>query len=223
MAETKAQFVSGFEEFDTHVEQHKPKTGSPRAVEAARLGLTVLAFVAGVVIVGTSADTLSTFDSTSLAADFYLPLWPVNLDTRPTVALIICGAIIVVASAASLATSKVPSLRSKTTLHHLSSISTPVISLIAAVIAVSFSYGINNSSSDFSIQGWSCQWSAINMTIDPHFETLCMESKTALYLSVMIMPLEVLVLGAVVVDFVTAKRHAVTFAVQERKGSPAMS
>lgn len=110
MAETKPQFVSGFDEFDVHVEQHQPKSASPRAVEAARLGLTVLAFLAGAFMVGTAADTLSVFDSTSLSADFYLPLWPVNFDTRPTVALIICGAIILVANAASLAASKTPSV-----------------------------------------------------------------------------------------------------------------
>ena len=58
------------------------------------------------------------------------------------------------------------------------------------------------------------------MDTKPHWNTLCKESKVALYLTVMWIPLEVLVLGAAA--FGSKKEKKSTFAV-ERKGSPAMS
>ena len=58
------------------------------------------------------------------------------------------------------------------------------------------------------------------MTTAPYWSTLCKESKVALYLMVMIIPLEVLVLGTAAWGAFVEKQQ---FAVHERKGSPAMS
>jgi len=58
------------------------------------------------------------------------------------------------------------------------------------------------------------------MEMKPHWGTLCKESKTALYLSVIIIPLEVLILTAAVFGARKAKQNV---AMRERKGSPAMS
>lgn len=58
------------------------------------------------------------------------------------------------------------------------------------------------------------------MTTKPHFSTLCKESKAALYLMVMTVPLEVLVLATASWGAYSEKKQPV---VRERKGSPAMS
>jgi hypothetical protein len=58
------------------------------------------------------------------------------------------------------------------------------------------------------------------MNIKPHWGQLCKESKAALYLMVMIIPLEVLVLGVAAVGAFAGKKPLI---VRERKGSPAMS
>lgn len=58
------------------------------------------------------------------------------------------------------------------------------------------------------------------MTIKPHWGTLCKESKAALYLMIMLIPLELLIFGTVAVSMFVAKKQV---AVHERKGSPAMS
>lgn len=58
------------------------------------------------------------------------------------------------------------------------------------------------------------------MNVQPYWGQLCKESKTALYLMVMMIPLEIIVLGTVSVGEWFEKKHLV---VRERKGSPAMS
>jgi len=58
------------------------------------------------------------------------------------------------------------------------------------------------------------------MNVKPHWGALCKESKTALYLSVLMIPLEVLILTAAIFGARTEKK---SFVVRERKGSPAMS
>jgi hypothetical protein len=58
------------------------------------------------------------------------------------------------------------------------------------------------------------------MTVQPHWDMLCKESKVALYLTVMIIPLQVLVLGTVVFGVFAEKKSQVG---AQRKGSPALS
>ena len=58
------------------------------------------------------------------------------------------------------------------------------------------------------------------MNVKPYWGQLCKESKVALYLMVMMIPLELLVLGAAAVGVFAEKKSLV---VRERKGSPAMS
>lgn len=75
-------------------------------VHSVRVGMTVLALVAGITILGLSADTLSVYNATHLPADFLLPLWPENFDLRPTTALVAGSAIVTAMNAVSLLASK---------------------------------------------------------------------------------------------------------------------
>jgi hypothetical protein len=110
MAAPKAQFTSDFQGFDTQDFENDKSVRTARTVESIRLGLTVLALVSSITILGTAGDTLATFNTTTLGAEYIISLWPNEFDIRPTTALVVCGAIVVVASAASLAASKVPSV-----------------------------------------------------------------------------------------------------------------
>ncbi len=58
------------------------------------------------------------------------------------------------------------------------------------------------------------------MDTKPHWGTLCKEHKAALYLTVVLIPLELLVAGTVAWGAVTEKKQLID---HERKGSPAMS
>jgi hypothetical protein len=78
-----------------------------RRLDSARVGLTLVALLAGITILGVSADALAEYNATHLPGDFLLPLWPDQFDLRPTVALVVGSTIVTVTNIASLLFSKV--------------------------------------------------------------------------------------------------------------------
>ncbi|TVY83264.1 hypothetical protein LSUE1_G002159 [Lachnellula suecica] len=220
MAAFKPQFNSEFTEFESPDAGHQKSAKSARAAESVRLALTALALLSSITILGTAGDTLSVFNNTHLGEDYFLPLWPSDFDLRPTVALVVCSVIVFVASALSLTASKLPAVRNKALIHTSISALAPAVCLIAGLIGTSFFYGVNSSNSVSTLQSWSCQWSAVSMDTKPHWGTLCKESKAALYLTVMLIPLEALILGTVAFGAFVEKKQVI---IHERKGSPAMS
>ncbi|KAG0652060.1 hypothetical protein D0Z07_1461 [Hyphodiscus hymeniophilus] len=216
----KPEFTSDFEEFETRDAGYEKRQRLARVVESVRFGLTVLALLAGLTILGTSADTLSVYNKTRSGSDFIISLWPAEFDIRPTTALIVCSAIIFLTSTIALVGMKVPTIRNNPFTHSTISFAAPTICLIAALIGTSFFYGVNASNTVNSLKSWSCQWSDISMNVQPHWGQLCKESKTALYLTVMCIPVEVLVLATTAWGTMSVNRPLV---ITERKGSPAMS
>lgn len=110
----KPEFQSDLHEFETRDVGYGKALRATRMVESVRLGLTTLALLAGLTIVGTSAETLAVYNKTHLGQDFLLPLWPSDFDIRPTIALVTCGSIIFLASAVSLIASKVQAVSNNT-------------------------------------------------------------------------------------------------------------
>lgn len=109
MSTTKSEVgaeSSSFEAPSIHGQQQK---GSKmiRVVESVGTGLEVLALLAAITIVGTAADALAVYNTTSLGEEYLLPLWPADFNMRPSVALVACGSIIILASAASLVHSRI--------------------------------------------------------------------------------------------------------------------
>jgi hypothetical protein len=242
MAPEAAEFQPEINEFDTRQATFDKNTRVTRAVECVRLALMVLALLAGLTILGTSADTLAVYNKTHIGSDYLLPLsgvWPSEFDLRPIIALVACGSIIAVASAIALTASTTSSvrithmslptspgtnaldqIRHNPLIHSSVSFLASAICLVAGLVGTSFYYGVNRSNTVFSLQAWTCQWSHIPMTSSPHWGALCKESKAALYLTVMIIPLEVLVLGFSAWVSSAERKQLV---IRERKGSPAMS
>src|SRR5271169_898683 len=85
-------------------------------------------------------------------------------------------------------------LRTRSHTHSLLSIISPITSLIASLVATSFFYSINASSTVETVLSWTCRWSDVTMTQEPYFGTLCKESKAALYMTIAMIPLQVIVL-----------------------------
>jgi len=216
---SKPEMQSEFQEFDTSIARPQ-KSGASRMIESVGLGLTVLALLSSITIVGTAGDTLGVYNKTTLGSEFPLALWPREFDLRPTIVLVTCGAIVMLSSIALLIATKVPAIRKISLLSTAISYIAPTVSLIVALVAISFFYGINASRTNSSLQSWSCQWSHIEMDVQPHWNMLCKESKTALYLTVMIIPLQVIVLGTAAWSALAQKKQTVA---HERKGSPALS
>ncbi len=109
MASEKPELTPEVSDFEGH-EEPRRSFGSTRVVESVRLGLTVLTLLMAISIVGTTADSLSVYNQTHVADNFQLPLWPVQFNLGPTIALVTGGSIIILSNAMSLIGSKVPAV-----------------------------------------------------------------------------------------------------------------
>src|SRR5579871_1469348 len=105
-----------------------------------------------------------------------------------------------------------------TIIHPVLSLLAPLIGVIAALIAISFFYSINTSNTVDTLQSWTCRWTNVPMTTSPHWGVLCKESEAALYMSIAMIPLQLIIFGLAGYSYVADKKAP--FAV-ERKGSPA--
>lgn len=95
-----------FEAQSRELELHS-KIRACRYVEGGRVALTALALIAGITVLGLSADALKVYNETHVPPEYLLPLWPADFDLRPTVALVAGGSIVVAANVVSLLASKV--------------------------------------------------------------------------------------------------------------------
>ncbi|RYP41228.1 hypothetical protein DL769_011602 [Monosporascus sp. CRB-8-3] len=213
--------TSGFE-IDSQDIQYQSRLKTIRLADSMRIGLTGLALLSGLAILGTSADALAVYNATHLPSEYHLPLWPVDFDLRPTIALVTGSAIVVVVSAVSLVFSKAQALRSRSTIHMLLMFAAPSVGFAATMIAMIFFYAVNASTKVDTLQSWSCQWGYAHLTVKPHFGMLCRESKTALYLSVILVPVELIILMLAGCQFVLL-RKAIGISHTQKSSSPALS
>ncbi|KAE8441430.1 hypothetical protein EG329_004956 [Mollisiaceae sp. DMI_Dod_QoI] len=182
MSFTKAEASSETHSFSApptseHPAMRQPSPSSFKSksqlITSLHLGLTVLSLLSALTIVGTSASTLEVYNTTRLGKGHFLSIWPNEFDIRPTVALVTCGTIILVSSVLGLIVAKIPAIKNHPFLSTPLSLLFPTTSLIAALISTSFFYGVNASSTTFSLQSWSCQWEDVRMDVKPHWGTLC--------------------------------------------------
>jgi hypothetical protein len=90
----------------TPTQESFPKTDSlerkhPRIVRWSRIALcvsriavSILLVAAGAAIVGCEGHALQNFNATNLGAQFFLPLWPQDLDLTPTITILVVGGVI---------------------------------------------------------------------------------------------------------------------------------
>jgi hypothetical protein len=93
-------------QFD-HTERHP---GPSRALEAGRMGLSIVALASAIGILATSAHNLKIYNDTHVSNEFLLPLWPFEFNLGPSIALVACGSIMIVAATGSLLAGKIPSV-----------------------------------------------------------------------------------------------------------------
>lgn len=105
MADTKD--ASSVIEMDTHGAEQQASLKPLRAVEVLSIGLSGLALLCGLTVLGTAADTIAVYESTHLDDGFHLPLWPRAFNLSPTIALVVAGVVVVLANAVLLVFSKV--------------------------------------------------------------------------------------------------------------------
>ncbi|KAM3545746.1 hypothetical protein BM221_000959 [Beauveria bassiana] len=203
MSQLKNEISSSDFEVEAEHRHTAPKIG---AVDTLRVGLTVVALAAGAAVLGLGADTLAVYRATSLPADYMLQLWPEEFDVRPVNSLIACGVIVLIANGMALAMSKVSFVGSRYVARSSVSVAAPTVGLIGALVAMSIFYAVNASTKVDSIQSWSCRWSGVPMDTRPHFGAVCRESKAALTLATLLVPVEAFIIGVAGYEAVLLRR-----------------
>lgn len=209
-------------EVDPRDVSYQRQHGMIRLLNGVRVGLTGLALLSGITILGASANAIMVYNNTHVSSDFNLPLWPDQFDLRPAVALVVGSTIVILANLVSLAFSKVKMLQNQTLAHTAVTFIAPFVGFAAALVGMSFFYAVNASTTVDTLQSWSCQWSYVNMRTEPHFGTLCRQSEAALYLSVILVPVEFVVLVVAGVQM-SLERKARGFVPAQKMSSPALS
>ncbi|KAI8947343.1 hypothetical protein F4801DRAFT_515378 [Xylaria longipes] len=209
-------------EVDPQDHFYQKQQGSIRLLNSVRVGLTVLAFLSGITILGTSANAIMVYNNTHVSRGFNLALWPDEFDLRPTVALVVGSSIVILANLVSLLFSKVRVLQNQTLVHTSMTFLAPFVGFAAALIAIAFFYAVNASTTVDTLQSWSCQWRYTNMRVEPHFGTLCNQSKTALYLAIILVPIEFIILTVASAQM-GMERKTKAFIPAPKPSSPALS
>ncbi|KHO00815.1 uncharacterized protein MAM_01593 [Metarhizium album ARSEF 1941] len=190
----KNELSSSDFEVDANEMQSRSRVQRAKLIHGLRTGLTALALVAGIAVLGLSADALSVYNATYLPADFLLPLWPENFDIGPTTSLVAGSAMVTAMNAVSLVASKNKLVRGRLVAHSAAILAAPVVAFTASLVTVVFFYAINASASVDSLHSWTCRWRSVPMYTRPYFGTLCRESQAAVALSVLLVPLELIIL-----------------------------
>jgi len=167
-------------------------TVAPRAtvlLSSAQLVLSAVALAAGVTVLGVSADALKIFDDTHLPSEYFLPLWPADVDVRPVQGMVAAGTIVTVMSLVSLVRGRVSMTRDKPLLHMIPSL----LALLAVLVAVGLSYHLN--AANPTVHNWTCRWRQVPMQQRPHWGTLCKQGEVGLALMVTLIPIEVMLTG----------------------------
>ncbi|KAK4163454.1 hypothetical protein QBC43DRAFT_212913 [Cladorrhinum sp. PSN259] len=217
---TRSQHSASSFEADSQDLYLQSKMRTIRTVDTARVGVTGLALLMGLTVLGVSANTLRVHHHTSVPSEYFLSLWPEEFSIRPTVALVAGSVFVVVSSILSLVFSKMSSLRSKKLAHTSCSFASPLVGLIAALVAVILFYSINASETVDTFTSWTCRWRHVSMSQQPHWGTLCQQSYAGLYLAILLIPVEAIALGLAAFQM---KLERYTEKYEGAKKSPALS
>jgi hypothetical protein len=111
-------------------------------------------------------------------------------------------------------------LRARTALHQPLTLVLPLLSFIAALVAISVYYAADASGAQDTALSWTCRWRDIPMSQEPRWGPLCAQSRAALYLAVMLVPLEA---GALAVAAVSVKVQKYVERYLEARKTPALN
>lgn len=98
---------SDFEVSSQEQQPHLPVSKASRIVASTQLALCTLGSLCGLVVLATASNVASVYNSTLSFDELYLPLWPENLDARPTNALVAAGVLVAMMNIVALTFIKV--------------------------------------------------------------------------------------------------------------------
>jgi hypothetical protein len=113
-------------------------------------------------------------------------------------------------------------LRNKFPIHTSVTFAAPFVGFVASIVSIALFYAINASDSVDSLTSWSCRWQSLSMTQTPHWDTLCRQSYAGLYLSIVLIPVEAVVLALAGWEM-KVERHVSGYSNARGKRSPVAS
>ncbi|KAJ9606011.1 hypothetical protein H2200_009860 [Cladophialophora chaetospira] len=209
-----------------------------------RFVLTSLVAAAALAAVACEGHVLQRYNSTHLGSSYHLPpLWPTNVDVRPTLAILISGCLIVAVSVVYLIVSLVPTPYSRTLFYNFLFLGTSITCLILTIIVLPFSEVLTDFGSHHkreSIQSWTCKFAhgAAHFMSDAHslqlpiyvssgmpipagFKRLCKESEVGQGFVAVLLALGVVSCAVAVVGLVLEKnmikKRSERYAVKDEK------
>lgn len=81
-----------------------------KLVSWLRIALSVITLAVSVAIIACSGSSLRAYSGSDLAGEWWLPIWPLSVDLRPTHAVLGCGIVLLIASLIYLAAALFPSV-----------------------------------------------------------------------------------------------------------------
>ncbi|KAK3209218.1 hypothetical protein GRF29_69g1181886 [Pseudopithomyces chartarum] len=166
---------------------------NPAPLHLAQTVITCLVVAFSIAILGTAGHTLDIFNKQQTSNPWWLPLWPQHFDVHGAKALIASATVTLVLSGIFLAMSLIPqvNLANKHTLRALLALGSAGPSSLLTLVTVIYSHILNNREEFDTIQTWTCKYKhsapmqqdialASNMG-NGNFESLCHQSKFALY------------------------------------------
>ncbi|KAL4915506.1 hypothetical protein BDW62DRAFT_122972 [Aspergillus aurantiobrunneus] len=139
-----------------------------RLLHWVRLALAFLALGISISIIACEAVPYRHYRDTSSASfeSAGLYLWPLNLDIRPTIAILACGCVVAFLSLLFIVVALLPSPHSHIRRANLAALTTSTAGFIASLIALVFtiylpgsSYPTNFASVE-TLHSWTCKWKA---------------------------------------------------------------
>jgi len=186
-------------------------------------------------ITGTASHTLDVFHKQQPSNPWWLPLWPQHFDTNGTKALIGSAVSVLVLSIVFLVFAVVPrfNLTNRPTFRAMLSLGTCLPGALVTLITIIYAHILNNDSPHMdTLQTWTCRYRKSrpleqNMPMPSNmgnskFNSLCRESKFALYGTLIVFLLLSLNLGLTIVTWL-ADKWAARQNRKEVEMSPAQS
>ncbi|KAM5436316.1 hypothetical protein MferCBS31731_006009 [Microsporum ferrugineum] len=165
-----------------------------RIIHWVRIALSSFSFVLAAVVVGCESHAINYYKNTVKYDKYWLSLWPKELDLGPSIAVIVCGTVILIFNLAYTAVALLPSPRSRVLILNTFITTIAFSGFVAVVAAVSTSviaynphYSDGGAQLGQTLNSWACTWSFAG-GVDPegakispvvNFNRLCGETRAS--------------------------------------------
>ncbi|KAI9755472.1 MAG: hypothetical protein M4579_004263 [Chaenotheca gracillima] len=169
-----------------------------------RTGLTLLVLAISLTITGCLAHSLHIFHETNVAPGWWLPLWPQDVNTRPTITLLGVSSAIAFLSLILSVASVIPSPYPRTTLLNGLAALASLVGLVLSIVGVAYYGARSGDANPATLQNWSCSFSEISAPAN--FGRVCTENRVGINLSILLIVLQILLVGLAGAGFWAQKR-----------------